>query len=298
MLYCEARLLRAGLANKLFPWARARIFARTHNVPMLATRWSQVPFGTLLRREKDLRVYADLFDASPNSAGSLRSSWVRLRAKPIAEPQSPADAVIHADGLGLVVFSGMREQFVQINGWHNLLREELTAITRPVWRERAQSVPAPFIAIHVRRGDFRRAETSSDAQKSDNTTTPIGWFIDTLRSVRAQSGEQLPAIVTSDGSDAELADLLAQNGVTRADTGSAIGDMLLLSRASVLLASGSSFSAWASFLGQVPTLSHPGQGLTRLFGLKSQGAFLGEFDPEGPAGLDRLFETAGNTATA
>lgn len=289
--------MRAGLANKLFPWARARIFARTHGVPMLATRWSQVPIGTLIRREKDLRVYADLFVASPNSVGALRSSWVRLGAKPIAEPQYPSDAVIRTHGLGLVVFSGMREQFVQINGWQELLREELNRITRPVWRTRAQSIPAPFIAMHVRRGDFQRAATSSDACKSDNTTTPIGWFVETLKSVRKLRGEHLRAIVTSDGSAEELAELLDEDGVTRVDTGSAIGDMLLLSRASVLLASGSSFSAWASFLGQVPTLSHPGQGLTRLFGLRSQGALLAEFNPSDPSGLDGLFEPARSPVT-
>ena len=158
-------------------------------------------------------------------------------------------------------------------------------MTRPVWRERAWALPGPFIAMHVRRGDFRRATTAEDVAKSDNVTTPIGWFVDTLRCVRAVLGETRLAIVTSDGSDAELAGLLSQENVIRADTGSAISDMLLLSRADVLLASGSSFSAWASFLGQMPTLTYPGQSLTRLFGLKSQRANLGEFCPEKPMDL-------------
>ncbi len=80
----------------------------------------------------------------------------------------------------------------------------------------------------------------------------------------------------------------SRHSCQRRDTGSAIGDMLLLSRAEVFLASGSSFSAWASFLGQMPTLTHPGLGLTRLFGLRTQGAFLGEFDPANPIELRDL----------
>lgn len=285
MNYCEARLLRAGLANRLFPWARARIWSRTQHAPMLYPRWAQVPIGTLIRREKDLRTYTNLFMPAAGDVTGLSAAYVRMRAKPVPEPDKVDTPVPASREARLVVFEGMRGQFAEINGWSALLRGEVEAMTRPLWRERAEAIPAPFIALHVRRGDFQKTVSAADLGTTNNVVTPIGWFVDTLRAVRAVLGDARPAIVTSDGSDAELAGLLAEKNVTRADTGSAIGDMLLLSRADVLLASGSSFSAWASFLGRMPTLTHPGQSLTRLFGLASEGSFLGEFDPANPIDL-------------
>lgn len=287
MIYCEARLLRAGLANRLFPWARARIWSRTHNVPMLFPQWVQVPIGTLIRREKDLRTYTNLFQPAAGDVTGLAAAYVRVTAQKVPEPDTVDGLAAEGRRSRLVVFEGMRGQFAEINSWSTLLKAELEDMTRPMWRQRAQAIPVPFIALHVRRGDFQRTVAAADLVTTNNAITPIGWFVATLRAVRAALGETLPAIVTSDGSDAELSELLGESHVTRADTGSAIGDMLLLSRSKVLLASGSSFSAWASFLGQMPTLSHPGQGLTRLFGLKSSGAFLGEFDPANPGDFNR-----------
>jgi hypothetical protein len=100
--------------------------------------------------------------------------------------------------------------------------------------------------------------------------------------VRARLGASIPAVVTSDGGPDELRPLLDLDNVRQVATGSAIGDLLVLSRAVLLLASGSSFSAWASYLGRMPTLSHPGQTLDRLFRLKGAAQqFIGEFDPAG-----------------
>jgi hypothetical protein len=44
----------------------------------------------------------------------------------------------------------------------------------------------------------------------------------------------------------------------------AITDLLALSQAKVLVGSGSGFSMWAAFLGQMPSVWHPGQRLDRL----------------------------------
>jgi len=288
-LYCEARLLRAGLANRLFPWARCRIYARAHGVQMLAQQWAQVPLGTLLRGEKDLRTYTNLFQPHSADIGGLKSAYIRMRARKLPEPGSLVSPVSRPPGLHLVVFEGMRGQFAPINPWHALLHDELLAITRPQWREKARAVPGPFIGLHVRRGDFQRISGATDLAKADNTMTPTRWFVDTLRAARDALPSPLPAVVTSDGTDEELRELLAEPGIQRVDTGSAIGDLLVLARSRVLLASGSSFSAWASFLGQMPTLSHPGQSLTRLFGLRSAtGCFVGEVDPTHADDLPRL----------
>jgi hypothetical protein len=53
--------------------------------------------------------------------------------------------------------------------------------------------------------------------------------------------------------------LLSQENVRRREFGSSIADILALSRSRILIASGSTFSQWASYLGQIPTITHPGK---------------------------------------
>jgi hypothetical protein len=94
----------------------------------------------------------------------------------------------------------------------------------------------------------------------------------------------MPAFVVSDGRDEELADLLGEPHVRRAGIGSAIGDILLLSRARVIIGSGgSSFSAWASFLGERPIVTIPGQSPAWFHLQHANGAYVGDFDPDAPS---------------
>ena len=65
--------------------------------------------------------------------------------------------------------------------------------------------------------------------------------------------------IFSDATDNELQDILAMSNCKRAYFGSAISDMIALSRCKVLVSSASTFSMWASFLGQMPTIWFPGQ---------------------------------------
>ena len=183
---------------------------------------------------------------------------MRARAKKLAEPGKLSDTISTAEGCNLIVFAGFGRQFNLCWAGMNSFFRRFLSITRRAWREKAELGPAPFIGIHVRRGDFQRIGQGTDLSRSDNTITPLEWFIESLKLVRAQASRTLPAIVTSDGAPEELRALLEIDNVRLVRTGAAIGDLLLLSRASVLLASGSSFSAWASYLGQMPNFVTPG----------------------------------------
>jgi hypothetical protein len=300
MLFCEVSpggIGSTGLGNRLLPWARCVIYARSHGVPMLVTRWTQLPVGSLRRRDAEPRFYANLFIRRDNDVCGWRRTYIRMQAKKLPEPANLSANYCCGGGLNLVVFAGVGMQFRPLRSWHELVRRELLAITRQNWRERADSIAVPFIGIHIRRGDFQRLAAGTDFSQTDNAATPLEWFTESLKCIRVKASLTLPAIVTSDGTDNELRPLLAMPNVRRVTTGSAIGDLLVLSRSSVLLASGSSFSAWASYLGQMPTLTHPGQSLARLFGLeRAAQQFIAEFDPFGlvpPAlfvALDRLLK--------
>jgi len=102
--------------------------------------------------------------------------------------------------------------------------------------------------------------------------------------VRDIAGYSARAVVVSDGTEQDLAPLLELENVEFLRPGCAITDLLILARAKVLIASGgSSFSAWASFLGNMPTISYPGQSL-EWFKLKSDdNHFVGEFNYNSPS---------------
>jgi len=74
--------------------------------------------------------------------------------------------------------------------------------------------------------------------------------IERLRGLRPD----LPIRVYSDGHDAELAPLLAMDGVTRARSSDDINDLIAMASASVLVGSHSTFSRWAAFLGNMPVI--------------------------------------------
>jgi hypothetical protein len=162
------------------------------------------------------------------------------------------------------------------------LLDELRAVTRPRWLKAADSVRDIAIALHLRHGDFAIPSCPEDLVTKGGIRTPISWFIRSLKLIRDAIGFPAEAVIFSDGTDRDLAELLDCDNVRLVRTGSAISDLLALGRAKVLIGSGgSSFSAWASYLGQMPTITHPGQPLS-WFKLSDERGILGEFDPSNP----------------
>jgi hypothetical protein len=99
--------------------------------------------------------------------------------------------------------------------------------------------------------------------KVTNTRIGLDWYLSVIKSLRSHFG-QLPVDVFSDGSDEELRPLTSLSGVTRRTFGSSIGDILALSSSAILVASGSTFSMWASYLGRQPVVWYPGRRFQKL----------------------------------
>jgi hypothetical protein len=141
------------------------------------------------------------------------------------------------------------------------------------------------IGINIRLGnDFKVAQTAADYYTRGFLKTPLDWFVRTLSLIRRNAGRAVEAVVVSDGDAKELAPVLSLGNVRFLRPGCAISDLLVLSNTRVFLgAGGSSFSAWASFLGGMPTVSVPGQSLS-WFKIPPEGrAYIGAFDPDAPS---------------
>lgn len=266
-----ASLPSAGLGNRLFPWARARVYSDLHELPMLQTRWWQVKLGPWLRRENDCRIYLSQFQKINGEIGGIRRFCLLARRRFLAEPE---DLSKPPEEAGIVRFAGWEKYFTPLVPHADLIRRELQSAIHPHWRNRIAelSVNLPEIGIHVRRGDFRVANNTSQFRNEGALQTPIEWYSRILREIRNVAGREVPAFVVSDGSDEELRPLLEAKAVRRIEAGSAIGDLVMLSKSKLLIgAGGSSFSAWGAFLGNTPVLSCEGQSLD-WFGLTSGNA--------------------------
>src|SRR5258708_5283640 len=281
MHYCRAVLPRTGLGNRLFPWARCRVFSFTNKVPMSSPRWAQLKVGPLVRGESDRRLYFDLFKPGTDEVRGIRRLRLQLFSR-----REEEDARAAANGMTVVkVFAGEQERFQPLNGWDQFLHDELRSITKQRWLQSAEGSKDVPIGIHVRMGDFTPPESDAELELPQRRV-PLKWFADSLRVIREAVGYPVRAMLVSDGREGELGELLREEKVSLVRTGSAISDLLVLAKSKTLIASaGSSFGAWAAFLGQMPSIAHPQQSFD-WFNLKNRhNYYVGGFDPTSPKQL-------------
>ena len=129
-------------------------------------------------------------------------------------------------------------------------------MTRPQHKTGLQHGDTPSISIHIRLGDF--ASPGEGMEPGEPCVrVPLGWYVAKIAALRSVLGP-LPVHVFSDGADDELREILALPNSHRLTFGSALADMLALSRAPVLVASpGSTFAVWAAYLGRMPVIWYP-----------------------------------------
>jgi hypothetical protein len=317
---CTAHFPRGtGLGNRLFYWARARVFCRQHGLPMVAPRWWRPALGHLLRgtvspeRFAGQIALAGLFQAGPGdlpwhwrlgpqlagriiheqdfmpgqdcmAIGGCAESW----GAPLPDPGPVASNGYLQQGHGrsLLLLDRPHYSFAGLNGHAPLLRRDLWAITRPRQLQRARSVPLAPIGINIRCGrDFRPPPAAGAGAEWIGwlQQTPLAWFMETLQAVRDLAGEPVPALVVSDGSEQQLRPLLDLPAVRLVRPTTAIIDLMVLSRTRLLLGSGSSsFSAWAAFLGQQTAITAPGHPFSRWDLEPRAGQTLASFQPRQP----------------
>lgn len=246
---------------------------------MLSPRWAQLKIGPLIRGESDLRLYFNLFRPGVNDVRGIR----KLRLELFSKVESEDDAVKTNGTPTIRVFDGEQDRFRTLNGWDQFLYAELRAITRKRWLAAADRINNVPIGIHVRMGDFSPTKSEAELELAQRRV-PLSWFVNSLRVIREAVGFKIPAFVVSDGKENELGELLEGADVSLVRTGSAISDLLVLAKSRALIAaSGSSFGAWAAFLGQMPAIAHPAQSFDWFHLENRNDYYVGGFDPERPA---------------
>ena len=242
MKYVYAKMRRTGLCNKLFPWARAVVYAKENGVKMIAPKWTDIMrIGPWVRREKYKRYYFGDF---------TNEGYINNRCGLLANP-----LILRI--LGVKVFSGMEGFFDPFLAECAFVKEELRRITNPLLLARASNIgKEPFIGVHVRRGDFVR----SGSQISDE------WYVSAIKKSLEIVGA-LPVKIFSDAYADELARIVGNVGnVEIMPPAPAIQDLLSLSYArAVICTTNSTFSMWAVFLGQNLSIWPRGASVPNLY---------------------------------
>jgi hypothetical protein len=294
------RVLGPGLGNLLFPWARAVVAASRPGFRLVNPTWPQWKLGRLARLDSDLRSYAGMFQAP----GDALTGAARLRALLGARRVTEAGLARAGDG-DLVIFEGMASMFAGLLPSRALLHDTLVASTRHDGRPTLAPCWGREIVVHVRLGDFAPASAAELEAGRNNARLPIAWYAAAVRGVRKGLGAEIPVHVFSDGRPEELRELLALPACRLEQGGNAIADLIALARGGLLVASGSTFSMWAAFLGQMPSVWHPGQRLQALnerpaleTELAEDGGFSSEFLEAAAARLLPQRRLAGTEAGA
>ncbi len=283
------QLPRTGLGNMLLIWARAILFAYINSLPVVAPAWGKMAIGPYLRGERDKRYYGNLFFNKDYVSkfdyflASLKKK--QLHYNPDISRIEPSNLESEEVDCHLFIFNQLphwSDFFIDLKEHQPIIKDKLLASIRPSVLAAISDRPTPQIGMHIRMGDFRALKPEDDFTKLGGVRTPFNWFIKVLDAIRGIAGYDVPATIISDGHDYELSELLKLSKVSRAFTASALSDMLTLSRSRLLIASsGSTFSYWASYLGQCSTIWHPAHFHAGAFPRDiSQNVFEGGFDPE------------------
>ncbi len=301
------QLPNAGLGNMLLVWAKAIAFADINSFPIMAPNWNRIRIGPLLRGEKDLRYYGNLFnnniyissqsaflnrifahkiydhtiekiniDFNKNITKNYSDIYIYKQILSIADNQAkPCVYIFSETPHWSDFFAGLKEH-------QHIVKETLINMIRPEILESINKSPHPEIGIHLRMSDFKKLKPGDDFAKVGATRTPINWYIRVLNNIRKVAGYNIPVTIFSDGYDEELQELLILPEIKRAEKDSAIADIIKLSKSKLIIGSvGSTFSGWSAYLAQCPTIWHPDHFHATVFPEDvRKNIFEGGFDPD------------------
>lgn len=251
------RLGGAGLGNILFTYARAVIYVQNHEeAEMIWPTWFSFKLGPILRHEPDKRFYNDLFVNHSGYIDGFKKANILITKKHVKEQDISKEQGL--DGC-VVDFEGFENCFQEIMNDSQAVYKDLVRNLNPKYQDAVRFNGKNSICIHVRLGDFARVSWEEVKSGRHCSSIPIEWYVHMVNALREIIGEKVKIYVFSDGTDEELKSLLELENVERITFGSAIADILALANAGIFVASGSSFSMWARYLGRMTTVMFPNQ---------------------------------------
>ena len=185
----------------------------------------------------------------------FRRWWIL--ASNIGRTVAENDSSLEKLDRGIVVFRGLGNYFNDFAEEAAIVKQELLRIVSPNILKALDGLPAKFIGVHVRTGDF----------VSTGQNMSLDYYLRGIEAARRLVKEPMPVLIFSDAKQGQLNCLMQSAEVKIMPPAPAIHDVLALSRSSVLVGTNhSSFSEWAVFLGGMKSVwSRDGRPPCELF---------------------------------
>jgi len=230
------RFMGSGLANCLFIYARAVILGDKYKLEIINPSWIQFNIGPYIRREKDKRHYNGLFKSF--GIKNAKKHWLLWTQKVFSETTA-----LDTIKKGMIVVEGLKNYFSDLHFKSEIVRSHLLGIVNDNDLASYNNMNTSFIGVHIRLGDYDLGSRIS-----------FDWYLKIMQLISDNCDSKIEFLVFSDGSAEELSEVISFPNTKLVFFGSAIADILVLSKAKFIIASDSTFSAWAAYLGQVPIL--------------------------------------------
>lgn len=251
----------AGIGNEAIPWAKAYLGSVELGLTCLHPAWGLNPrgyrhdFGTSRLDwlgQRALRAVARTVEITPEVARSTGEDDYGLAVRALAPMLGVGGRWPTA-----VVHSGTGGGYFAIRRAKRFLLEELLRpphVPRDVRRVRSiLEASRPLIAVHVRLGDFDQADAPEPGQF--NRALPHSWYAHVIDRLDADLGGEAQFLIFADEPSAPgIRDLLCRPNVLLPPERRRplLSDLLVMSWASALVCSVSSFSMLAAFLSERP----------------------------------------------
>ena len=170
--WCHANLPNAGLGNKLFVWAKARMFSEMTGLPLAVTGWTQLQFGAFIRGG-DLRLYLNYFKRV-DEVGRRRRSKAQKSFAVVREPGLRSADVHRARTI--YEFSQVppwSDYFGDLRDFRGRICEALLSSLTEVRREELSRCSSPTMCVQVRMGDFRHLKAGENFAHVGGARTPL-----------------------------------------------------------------------------------------------------------------------------
>lgn len=224
-----------GLANCMFVYARAIVLVEEKEYKLINPTWQRFGFGQYLRNEKDKRNYFGIF--KKDGISGLKKYLLIFLAKKIKDVNNILmDSFIPQ----IIVVEGLGNYFEPLIPFQKQIKDRFHFINRVKIDNLGIK---KSIGIHIRLGDF-----------IDEYRTSLEWYVEKINQIKNLQNNQVEFLLFSDGTDEQLKSIIEIENVNRCFFGNAFADILAISECCLILGSDSTFSGWAAFLGQKPSI--------------------------------------------
>jgi hypothetical protein len=233
---------RFGLGNKLITWAKAYIWSINNHAQLKVGGWSHIPFGSILRGDKNWRLYFGFFK---NKNSCFLFSKFRNKNRIIIS--NIADKPQKCFKFYQFEASAYISDLKQLMDYREAILSEFLSMTKEKHLNKAKSIDNPIVGVHIRRGDSVK----------NGSVVNLSYYTDVINKLRTIN-KNLPVTIFSDGYEHELSPVLDLPNVQLFKSVNDLVDLLVLSKSRILVTNlGSSYSYWAAFISDGIIIHHP-----------------------------------------